>query len=105
MIGRNPDKNIMVFYSRNNVDNITDFIKEANPENEINLSMQQSGRDAYSDDRSFADEGVPSIFIFTGFHPDYHGTGDHADRLDYNRMELICGFAQNFVNNLEFTEE
>ena len=32
---------------------------------------------------------IPIVFWFTGTHQDYHGAGDHADKIDYQKMEKI----------------
>lgn len=42
-----------------------------------------------SDHFHYAQNGIPISFWFTGVHQDYHGAGDHADKIDYNKMEKI----------------
>lgn len=42
-----------------------------------------------SDHYNFAKNGVPSVFFFSGVHPDYHRTTDTPDKLDYDKMELV----------------
>ncbi len=42
-----------------------------------------------SDQWSFLKARVPSVFLFTGFHPDYHRPGDTADKINYEKMEKI----------------
>jgi hypothetical protein len=42
-----------------------------------------------SDHWSFGKHGVPFIFYFTGTHEDYHGVGDEASKIDYDRVALI----------------
>lgn len=42
-----------------------------------------------SDHYNFAKNGVPSVFFFSGVHPDYHRPTDTPDKLDYNKMELV----------------
>ena len=39
-----------------------------------------------SDYIPFEQSGIPVIFPFSGFHDDYHGVNDEADRLDYDRL-------------------
>lgn len=43
-----------------------------------------------SDHFRYAENGIPIVFWFTGTHVDYHGAGDHADKIDYNKMEKIA---------------
>jgi hypothetical protein len=46
-----------------------------------------------SDQFPFALRGIPAIWWFTGFHPDYHQTTDTADRINYVKMEKILKLA------------
>jgi hypothetical protein len=42
-----------------------------------------------SDHYYFAKHGIPSLFYFEGFHPDYHEVTDTPDKVLYDRMEKI----------------
>jgi len=42
-----------------------------------------------SDHFNYARKGVPIIFYFDGVHEDYHRPGDHADKIDYRKMQNI----------------
>jgi hypothetical protein len=42
-----------------------------------------------SDHYHYASKGIPIAFWFSGTHEDYHGVGDHADKIDYAKMERI----------------
>jgi hypothetical protein len=42
-----------------------------------------------SDHFHYATKGIPVAFWFSGTHEDYHGVGDHADKIDYAKMEKI----------------
>lgn len=42
-----------------------------------------------SDHYHYAKNGIPIAFWFTGTHEDYHGAGDHPDKIDYQKMENI----------------
>ena len=42
-----------------------------------------------SDHFHYASKGIPIIFWFDGVHEDYHGAGDHADKIDYVKMEKV----------------
>ncbi|MDO8349187.1 MAG: M20/M25/M40 family metallo-hydrolase, partial [Planctomycetota bacterium] len=46
-----------------------------------------------SDHFNFAKKGVPVVFFCDGEHPDYHQVSDHADKLDYVRMEAVARLA------------
>jgi hypothetical protein len=43
-----------------------------------------------SDHYSYAAKGIPIAFFFTGTHPDYHGPGDHADKILYPKLTRIA---------------
>ena len=104
MIGRNPEEHFEIYQSKNNIDNIINIINNSKPVPDLSYNVEQSGHDAYSDDYNFYENGIPTIFFFTGYHDDYHGVGDHADKLDYNHMQLITEFAYNIVYALAFGE-
>ena len=42
-----------------------------------------------SDHYNYAKKGIPVIFYFDGEHEDYHRPGDHADRIDYQKLEKV----------------
>ena len=43
-----------------------------------------------SDNQALADKGVPAHTLCTAFvFPDYHGAGDHWDKIDYANMEKV----------------
>ena len=42
-----------------------------------------------SDHYSYAAKGIPIAFFFTGTHADYHGAGDHADKILYPKLTQI----------------
>jgi hypothetical protein len=42
-----------------------------------------------SDHYNYARFGVPIIFYFDGVHEDYHQPSDHADKIDYEKMERV----------------
>ncbi len=42
-----------------------------------------------SDHINYARKGIPIVFFFDGEHEDYHGRGDSADKIDYQKMEKI----------------
>ncbi len=42
-----------------------------------------------SDHFNYAQNGIPVSFWFDGEHEDYHGAGDHPDKIDYVKMEKV----------------
>lgn len=76
------------------------------------LAISFTSGDAYyerSDHYNFAVKGVPVVFLCDGEHPDYHQVSDHADALDYPRMEsvarLLCWTGWEVANDKERPKE
>jgi Zn-dependent M28 family amino/carboxypeptidase len=42
-----------------------------------------------SDHFNYAVNGIPIAFWFDGVHEDYHGAGDHPEKIDYDKMEKV----------------
>ncbi len=42
-----------------------------------------------SDHYHYAVNGIPIVFWFDGEHEDYHQASDHADKIDYRKMEKV----------------
>jgi hypothetical protein len=42
-----------------------------------------------SDQYNFVRKDIPAIFFTSGTHTDYHTPGDTADKIDYEKMELV----------------
>jgi len=59
----------------------------------INVYKHDRNSDAYfgrSDNQALADQGVPAHTICVAFdYPDYHGLGDHWEKVDYANMEKV----------------
>jgi Zn-dependent M28 family amino/carboxypeptidase len=43
-----------------------------------------------SDHFNYAVNGIPIVFWFDGVHEDYHQASDHADKIDYQKMEKVA---------------
>ena len=55
----------------------------------LNLDIEYDGSKrpgGGSDHASFSAKDIPVAYYFGGFHPDYHGIADHADKADYKKM-------------------
>ncbi len=55
-----------------------------------------------SDHYPFALHDIPSLWWFTGFHPDYHQITDTADRINYEKMAKILKLA--FITGFDLAE-
>lgn len=56
-----------------------------------------------SDHFPFLLRGVPVLFFFTGFHPDYHTTSDTPDKLNFDKMAKILSLAYRAASDLAGT--
>lgn len=50
-----------------------------------------------SDQWSFIAKGVPAIFFFGGFHPDYHRPTDTPEKLNYDKIERVARLVVGLV--------
>ncbi len=87
MIGRNPQRPVDIFL-QGTAEDLQDFIREK-ASIPARFLYGNSVRGMMSDNVPFHEAGIPVVSFFTGTHSDYHGSGDHADKLDYERMEKI----------------
>jgi hypothetical protein len=59
----------------------------------INVYKHEQNSDPFfgrSDNQALADQGVPAHTLCTAFiYPDYHGAGDHWDKIDYQNMAKV----------------
>jgi hypothetical protein len=46
-----------------------------------------------TDSSNFNQAGLPTLFLTTGSHPDYHKPSDTADKIDYEDLDRIVDFA------------
>lgn len=52
-----------------------------------------------SDHSSFADQGIPVISLSTGDDPDYHTTGDVAERVNLPGVARVIDFAEGIIRH------
>lgn len=69
------------------------IMKEAGEMTGIKVYKHERNSDAFfgrSDNQALADQGVPAHTLCTAFeYPDYHGAGDHWDKIDYDNMAKV----------------
>lgn len=99
MIGRNPDRALEVIGDGFGT-GIPGIVAEANDGPDVALDLAGNRYFPNSDHHSFYRRDVPFLFLFSGTHEDYHGLGDHADRLDYVRMERIVRMAYGVLERV-----
>jgi hypothetical protein len=61
----------------------------------LNFDYSLSPRDhplqlfSRSDQFNFVKKDIPAVFFSTGLHSDYHTSGDTAEKIDFEKMELV----------------
>ncbi|MDH3626263.1 MAG: M20/M25/M40 family metallo-hydrolase [Acidobacteriota bacterium] len=99
MIGRTDSDQIQVYgdgYARG----LREIVDAANEPVGLELTYAGTEYAGNSDHASFYQAGVPFMFFFTGLHDDYHQLGDHADKLDYDRMQQILTVGFNTIETM-----
>jgi len=76
------------------------LIEQANIAAGFDLQIQQ---DPYqpTDVATFNQVNVPCLSFFTGTHTDYHRPSDTAEKIDYDDLDRVAGFAAAIVRKLE----
>ncbi|MEO7495666.1 MAG: M28 family peptidase [Massilia sp.] len=68
-------------------------LQQAGEKTGIRIWKHPANSDKYfalSDNQSLADQGVPSHTVSVAYsYPDYHGAGDHWDKIDYDNMAAV----------------
>lgn len=104
MIGRNPERNVLV-YSSSPGGELREIVEEAGRESEVGVGFLGFSHETNSDFAPFNNVGIPFLFFFTGLHDDYHQTGDHAAKLSYPHMEGIVRLAYTVLDRLAEEEK
>jgi len=92
MVGRNAPDSVSV----GGVTRSPDLIKINEEENrEVGLHLDYSIEQYHnrSDQYNFARKKIPFLFYHTGEHADYHRLGDHADKINENKIAKIATLA------------
>ena len=59
--------------------------------------------DSRSDQASFIDAGIPSLFLFSGMHEQYHAATDDVDLVNFEGLSQVARFAAEVVQMLSVT--
>ncbi len=102
MIGRMENANITLYGTGTSPlwDSIIDY---HTPEN-LTVRKSPSGMGS-SDHTNFYRENIPVLFFFSGLHDDYHRPSDTEDKINYEGMLTILGFATDMVKGLSGSEK
>jgi hypothetical protein len=61
---------------------------------------KKPGGNGPSDHDSFYNESIPVVFLWTGFHEDYHKPSDTSDKINIKGMARIADYAQSIITRL-----
>ena len=99
MVGRNPDGSVEA-EGADKLPAVMKIIEEtAASFPSLRLSFPAEEVTA-SDHYPFRRAGIPSIFMSTGLHEDYHGVDDESDAIDYERMAEITEMTFRLLDTL-----
>ena len=105
MIGRSTGEPIHIYSGGIPQGAVSDLVTRVDSGLDLPIRFEGSPKEGYSDFYPFSQAGVPFLFLFTGYHKDYHQPGDHADKLDYPRMKSILRLAYGIVEQWAETRE
>ena len=63
----------------------------------LSISFNSDSEGSASDVDSFQRKGIPTLFLTTGLHEDYHRVTDHADRIDYGNLSTLVELCYRFI--------
>jgi hypothetical protein len=69
----------------------------------LNFEVKKSSVGS-SDHASFVKNKIPSLFITTGAHEDYHRSTDTAEKINYSSLKVIEKYSLGLISNLERSE-
>ena len=103
MIGRNPDKPVLV-YGDGYITGMGTLLDELAAITSIEI--HRMGRETFflSDHQPFFEHKVPNLWFHTDDHDDYHRESDHAPLLDYPRMAAIGRLTVQLIDALSSNE-
>ncbi len=81
---------LMIFYS-GQTPRLAEIAEKENRATELSLILEPVLHFSGSSDHiHFHDLQIPSMFVFTGFHPDYHSPRDSADKINYPKLARVA---------------
>ncbi len=122
MVGRNeekgnerPEDNIQTIHlvgSKKLSMDLHQLVLEEN--HHVGFEFEYDEEDVWnrSDHYNFAEKGIPIIFLFSGFHPDYHRPTDTVDKINFKKiantarlMYLVAWRAANRIERIRHDGE
>ena len=99
MIGRLNDSNTLIVQGIGTSPTWKDLVTSLPESKPLHLKYFQTGTGP-SDHAKFYAKDVPVLFLFTGFHDDYHKATDTRDKINLAGEEKVAVFAEAVVKSL-----
>jgi hypothetical protein len=94
MIGRNwPDTIAVIGKERSDLGETLERVSGSHPDLDLAVIgdiWPDEGFYSRSDQSSFADRGIPSVWFFSGPHEDYHRVGDETEKINAEKASRIA---------------
>jgi hypothetical protein len=92
MIGRNDIDSLWLIGNIQSPD-ITAIVKKENRQEPFKLVYEKGGLLGGSDHYYFYKNGIPFMFLFSGFHSDYHKVTDNPDKINFQKAAKVTRLA------------
>ena len=104
MIGRNnPDSIVVIGQKYSTLGPLLHRVNLQHPELRMTVSEDLWPQERFffrSDHYNFARREVPAIFFFTGTHEDYHGAGDHVEKINLDKITRVTRLVFYYANEI-----
>ncbi len=95
-----PEKLFLMYSSDVDLHLVDEFLLQTKESDKIGFSTDGNAKYMnYSDQRSFIEKGVPSIFIFSGEESYYHTPNDTKEHLNFTKMEGLVDLLVNILTD------
>lgn len=108
MVGRNAPDKLLITPTKARAKDYNDLVKVSEKLAPLEGFPKLGSADAYytrSDHAEFAKLGIPVMFLFSDVHDDYHGPGDDADKLDYDKIHRVGRLVLRILDGLDDKRE
>ena len=96
MVGRlSKEKRVLTAYGIHSSQRWSPLLDQVNTAHRFTL--RRIGPRGSSDHSAFIDGGIPSLFLFTDVHEDYHTPTDDVEKLNIDGLEQVTHFASDVL--------
>ncbi len=99
MVGRLNESKTLALGGTGTAKETESIINDLAADSQLKFSLSPEGFGP-SDHASFYKENIPVIYFTSGSHTDYHTPADSPEKINYEGMAEITGFAQQLIGTL-----